>query len=159
MKVRRRARGWSQRELAERLERELGYPVHQTTVAKWEKPGRRRLALDDALAIASALDVPLVSMLDGTLLHPWIRVKVVPKRPALHPREVQQWLKAEKTLPWQNARAFAIALGEEKWWELASNLAAGEADRQRVIEQTTQALREDEERGLARQEKEENDDG
>src|SRR6266516_3430242 len=115
--ARRNTRKWSQAELAERLTSQLGRPINQSTVARLEA-GKRRIALDDALAIASALDVPLVSMLDGTYLDPWVRVKVVPKKPALHPRQVRKWFHADDSLPWQDAKAFAFALREEKWREL-----------------------------------------
>lgn len=49
-------RGWSARQLAERLE-ELGYPLSRVTIAKIENR-QRGVSLDDAVALAAALDVP-----------------------------------------------------------------------------------------------------
>ena len=66
MRTQRDRKGWTQRQLAERLE-ELGFPVHQTTVGKWEA-GERKISLDEAMAICVALDVAPSSMIAGAFL-------------------------------------------------------------------------------------------
>lgn len=63
MSERRRAKGWSQTELAKRVT-EAGIKFHQTTVQRIES-GERPLRLTEALAIADALDAKFEAMLRG----------------------------------------------------------------------------------------------
>lgn len=63
MSERRRAKGWSQTELAKRVT-EAGVKFHQTTVQRIES-GERPLRLTEALAIAEALDAKFETMLRG----------------------------------------------------------------------------------------------
>lgn len=55
----REERGWSQADLAERLA-EVGFPVHQTTVAKLES-GRRPLRVAEVYALALIFRIPAAS--------------------------------------------------------------------------------------------------
>lgn len=54
-------RGWSQAELAKRVTA-LGHALDKTALTKLEG-GNRKVTLDDAVALAAALDVPLLAML------------------------------------------------------------------------------------------------
>ena len=56
----RQARNWSQEDLAEQL-RELGFDMHQTTVAKLEK-GSRPLRVAEAAAISTIFGVPALAV-------------------------------------------------------------------------------------------------
>lgn len=59
----RQARNWKQEDLAEKL-RELGFEMHQTTVAKLEK-GSRPLRVAEASAIATIFGVPPLAVFLG----------------------------------------------------------------------------------------------
>jgi transcriptional regulator with XRE-family HTH domain len=59
----RRARNWSQEDLAERL-RQHGFEMHQTTVAKIER-GTRPLRVSEAAAIATIFRVPPLAVFLG----------------------------------------------------------------------------------------------
>lgn len=81
----RKALGYSnQAKLAKRLA-EIGYPMHETAIARIES-GARKVTIDDVVAIAAALDVALVSLLfplddDATVqLAPKLKVDVVKAR-------------------------------------------------------------------------------
>lgn len=68
----RERQGWSQRQLAERLE-VLGYPINRVTLAKIEGGGTRarNVSVEEMLALAAALSVPplmLLVPLDGRRL-------------------------------------------------------------------------------------------
>jgi transcriptional regulator with XRE-family HTH domain len=94
-------RGLSLQDLADRLTR-LGFPMDRTTLNKLEN-GRRGLSLDEALAIAAALDVsPLhlfVPIMDSEQL------EIAPKVTAGAVR-ARKWLRGEQPLPIQDAFAF-----------------------------------------------------
>ena len=73
----RTSRDWSQEKLAEVLG-EMGWPTHQTAIAKMEA-GKRRVTIEDALRLAAALDVSPVALFlprDGSdvLLSPVLRL-------------------------------------------------------------------------------------
>lgn len=59
----RKARSWSQEDLAQRLT-DLGFDVHQTTVAKIERGGRP-LRVAEAVALAQILRVPTLAVFYG----------------------------------------------------------------------------------------------
>lgn len=59
MQMLREERGWSQADLAERLA-EVGWPVHQTTVAKLEA-GRRPLRVAEVYALSLIFRIPAAS--------------------------------------------------------------------------------------------------
>jgi len=59
----RQARNWSQEDLASRLS-EVGVEMHQTTVAKLER-GARPLRVSEAVAIATAMGEPVLSVFYG----------------------------------------------------------------------------------------------
>jgi transcriptional regulator with XRE-family HTH domain len=60
----RRARGWTQDDLAERLTA-AGFPIHQTTVAKMEG-GTRPTNVGEIAALAELFDVPIGTLFDRT---------------------------------------------------------------------------------------------
>lgn len=59
----RRARSWSQEDLAQKMT-ELGFEMHQTTVAKIER-GTRPLRVAEAVALAQVFDVPALAVFHG----------------------------------------------------------------------------------------------
>lgn len=59
----RKARGWSQDDLASELN-DLGFEMHQTTVAKIER-GARPLRVSEAVAIAHIFGVPALAVFNG----------------------------------------------------------------------------------------------
>ena len=67
-------RGWTQTQLADRLAR-AGYPLGQTDLSRIES-GRRRLSVDDLVAISAALNVSPARILDGSRLEPQPPVRV-----------------------------------------------------------------------------------
>jgi transcriptional regulator with XRE-family HTH domain len=58
----RKSRGWTQAELAERLE-EVGYPKTRDTLTKLESGQQRGISVDDVFALAAALGVNPVHLL------------------------------------------------------------------------------------------------
>jgi len=59
----RRARDWSQDFLAEQMS-DLGFEMHQTTVAKIER-GARPLRVSEAVALSTIFDVPALAVFQG----------------------------------------------------------------------------------------------
>jgi transcriptional regulator with XRE-family HTH domain len=113
MRVMREGRGWSQKQLADELTK-LGYPVHQTTIGKWET-GARRLTLDDALVISSALSLQLVHMLSGSYLRGRdVQVKLTPKLHGFVPSTMRNWLRGQQSLPWEDAWRFRTEVSDDE---------------------------------------------
>ena len=83
----RKARGFSQAQLAKRLT-EIGYKMHETSIARIES-GERRVSLDDAMAISLALGCQLAQLVappDATA-----RVEITER--AVFPSEhVREWI-------------------------------------------------------------------
>lgn len=63
LKEARTRRGWKQSDLSQRVT-ELGHPLDRATIAKIEQD-KRGVTLDDAVALAAALDVPPFALLLG----------------------------------------------------------------------------------------------
>jgi len=88
---------WSQRRLADELA-ELGYPLNQTSIARIES-GHRDVSLNDALAIAAALDVsPIHFVADraGSTPTQLTGTREVP------PREMREWMRGHRPLGYDN---------------------------------------------------------
>lgn len=116
MRAQRERRGWSQRQLAERLDT-LGLRVHQTTVGKWES-GERGLSLDEALAITAALDLAPVHMISGSYLEAQGRQPAVTlggEMSAATAREMRQWVRGERPLRGQDERRFRTEIAPDEW--------------------------------------------
>jgi transcriptional regulator with XRE-family HTH domain len=161
MRLQRDGRGWSQDALARRLSTELGKPIHQSTVGKWET-GARRLSLDDAVAIASVLNTPLVHMLAGSYLRGKdVRVKVTPKSPAVMPEEMRKWVRGYSALTWHDFRNFmaSVVPEDEEFGPILERLAAAQAASDAAVTQFTQDMVDDEERLLGEQEEKGDSDG
>lgn len=56
--------GLSQAEFAERLSARIGVPVYPSTVTRIEK-GERAVKLDEAVAMADVLGLPITALIDG----------------------------------------------------------------------------------------------
>lgn len=65
MRTLRAYRGWSQEQLAREVTRR-GYPVKRTLLAAIESGRKRGVSVDLAVALASALDVPVMVLLGLT---------------------------------------------------------------------------------------------
>jgi len=117
-------RGWTQKQLAERLAKS-GYPRSQTDVSRLES-GERGLSVDDLVALACALNVSPVRLLEGAFLDspPDVAVTsgvVVPYR------RFRSWLRGGKPLPadkdWRAdseepwSGAYYRAVSDEDWLE------------------------------------------
>jgi transcriptional regulator with XRE-family HTH domain len=156
MRLQREGRGWSQDALARRLSTELGKEIHQSTVGKWET-GARRLTLDDAIAIASVLNTPLVHMLAGSYLRGEnVRVKVTPKAPAVMPEEFRKWVRGYSALTWHDFRNFmaSVVPEDEEFGPILERLAAGQAASDAAVAQVAQDFIDDEARLEAEQKEE-----
>lgn len=106
-------RGWSLRQLASRLE-ELGYPLRASALNKIEH-AQRDISLDDAVAIAVALEVPLpllflpygdedgVALTPGRKVHPDMALKWIACDEPMTGSDLSAWHKA--VLPVQLHRA------------------------------------------------------
>lgn len=95
-------KGWtSQQQLADRLN-VLGHAVDRSTIARLEA-GKRGVSLDEACAIAAALEVsPLSLMLP---LDPGEPIAVAPKLSASS-QAVREWIRGDEPLPGQDRQFF-----------------------------------------------------
>ena len=91
----RESRGWSQAELARRLE-EIGYPKSASTLSKLESGSYRNVSLDDAFALAAALGLSPVHLL--TPLDDQEPVAVTP-RLTLDAWLVRAWVRGDAAIP------------------------------------------------------------
>jgi transcriptional regulator with XRE-family HTH domain len=92
----RQERGWTQAQLAARLE-QTGHPLGQTNLSRIES-GQRRLSIDDLTAICAALNVSPLRVLTGDRLDPQPPVTVVP--PVTVPlSRYRSWLRSTTPLP------------------------------------------------------------
>jgi len=105
----RKARGWSQKQLAERMS-EIGHPIHRVKLAKIEKERARSVTLEDVLALSYALDVsplymfiPLDDVGDGPAL-------VVSGAGAIPAPEARKWMRGRELLDGQDPYVFALQM-------------------------------------------------
>jgi transcriptional regulator with XRE-family HTH domain len=92
MKALRAARGWSARELGDRLEA-AGYGLNAAAVTNVEQ-GRRHLALDEWVAVADVLGEPPMAMLippEGETVH-------LPDGTELNARQLASWVTGQSDL-------------------------------------------------------------
>jgi hypothetical protein len=97
---------WSLNEFAARM-RDLGVPLHKTTVTKVEN-AERRVHLDELLAFAYALDVaPVHLFVPPDLQREDVQVEVVPGV-APGPYVLRKWIRGEVPLRGQDARRYEL---------------------------------------------------
>jgi hypothetical protein len=116
VRIQRERKAWSQSRLATRLAR-LGFPVHQTTVGKWEA-GERRVMLDEALAICVALDVCPMHMIAGSYLGPSVddaSIALSPITPPVTPRQMRLWLRGLQPLWGQDEKRYTTEVAPDEW--------------------------------------------
>lgn len=116
MRIQRERKGWTQKQLASRLVA-LGFPVHQTTVGKWES-GDRRISLDDALAISAALDVSPASMISGAFLPVPPSAAVIAlsgETPPVSGLEMRMWVRGQQPLWGQDERRYFTEVPADEW--------------------------------------------
>jgi transcriptional regulator with XRE-family HTH domain len=91
----RQSRGWSQAQLAQRLD-EIGYPMARSTLTKLENGRYRNISINDAFALAAALAIAPVFLLaplaDGT------PVSITP-RLTVSAAHARAWFRGQVTLP------------------------------------------------------------
>jgi transcriptional regulator with XRE-family HTH domain len=100
--IARRARNWSQARLAKILD-ELGHPMHPTALSRIEKE-TRQVTIDDAVAIAAALDVALVHMIFP--IHPEGKVALTPKL-EVDVAKATRWARGRQPLDPANVRMYS----------------------------------------------------
>lgn len=93
---------WRQDDLASRLG-ELGFPLDRVAISKIEK-GRRSVKLEEAMAIAYALDVSPNQLF--TSYDQETRVRVVAEKRPFVPGVVRRWIAGYWTLPDQDDKFF-----------------------------------------------------
>jgi transcriptional regulator with XRE-family HTH domain len=116
MRIQRARKGWTQKQLAARLAK-LGFDVHQTTIGKWEA-GERRITLDEALAIAVALDVDPTHMVAGSYSDvPFARPSIAlsPKTPPLSARQMRMWVRGQQPVWGQDEKRYYTEVGPDEW--------------------------------------------
>jgi transcriptional regulator with XRE-family HTH domain len=93
----RRKRGWTQEDLASRLD-DLGFPIHRVTLGQIEKGGTRarNVTLEEVLAIALALGVPPVMMMAPFSIE--VRLRVVGRRTPAPPDVARAWIVGHQLL-------------------------------------------------------------
>jgi transcriptional regulator with XRE-family HTH domain len=98
----RKRHGWSQQRLAERL-KELDYEIPRVTIAKIEK-GQRLVKLDEAFAIAYALDVSPLHLLVPIENEP--RVLLAGGEQPFEPQWARDWIRGYEPAIGQDPRMF-----------------------------------------------------
>lgn len=101
----RERRGISQQELGDAL----GWP--QSTVARLEL-GKRPVSVSDLLALAWALDVAPVYLLDGSFQTSDVPVQQTLRIPTPHARK---WIRGGEPLPGLNYRAYFENIPDDEW--------------------------------------------
>jgi transcriptional regulator with XRE-family HTH domain len=109
----RKARGWTQKYLAERIAERGGVglrqPLHRVRLAKLESDPEkaRRVTLEEVLAISYALDVSPVYMI-APLEFDGPRLLVTGEVQAADPGDARAWFRGEEPLPGQDEFTFTI---------------------------------------------------
>ena len=135
MRIQRERKGWTQKQLANKLVT-LGFPVHQTTVGKWES-GDRRITIDDALAISAALDVCPAFMLSGAYLPVSPNSAVIALSEMTAPvsgLEMRMWMRGQQPLWEQDERRYFTEVPSDEWHGIRSvGMGALLQDVQRLV--------------------------
>jgi transcriptional regulator with XRE-family HTH domain len=116
MRIQRARKGWTQKQLAAGLAK-LGFVVHQTTIGKWET-GERRITLDEALAIAVALDVDPTHMVAGSYSDvPFARPSIAlsAETPPLSARQMRMWVRGRQPVWGQDEKRYYTEVGPDEW--------------------------------------------
>lgn len=107
----RERRGWSQADLAERVNDLVGEGWHQTTVAKIEK-GQRQIDVRALLFLAVALDVSPLHLIvprdDDAVL-------TVTEKHEVSASEARAWIRGEQPLPDMDDRVFRTEVPDAEW--------------------------------------------
>jgi transcriptional regulator with XRE-family HTH domain len=114
----RESRRMTQQQLVDKLS-EMGVDPKpaRATIARTEL-GERNIGLDEAFALAAALDVsPARLMLPA---HEAVRVAITPNLD-VSARDARMWLRGSKALPGQDGRTFLTDVSDEEWIVLQNN--------------------------------------
>lgn len=111
MKEVRTRRGWTQQDLADRLQ-DLGLNVDQSTIARIEKGQIKRVTLDDALAIAAALGVQPVQLM--VPMKADNRVALAPNL-IVEPSLARRWIRGQRTLRPEDERTYFSEVSDLEW--------------------------------------------
>lgn len=125
----RKRRGWSQEQLARRVDEELGVPIHRVTIAKIESGGKRaqHVELQEVLALSLALGVSPLHMI--VPFGADARLRVAPRKQAVGPVLARRWLQGVDTLLDEDPRWFFTEVPPDEWEALrqaASEVRLGE---------------------------------
>jgi transcriptional regulator with XRE-family HTH domain len=105
----RKAKGWSQQDLADRLG-ELGTPMDRATVARTEG-GTRGLSLDDAFLFAAALGVRPTSVFFGFVYNDPVQLSPKLTLPA---GEARRWMHGQHPLRPEDFRTYYTEVPDEE---------------------------------------------
>ena len=108
----RKARGLSQRDVAERLA-DLGVTMHQTAIAKIEK-GDRRVTIEDALLLAFVLDVAPVNL----FLPLADNIPMALGNVTVQSGEMRAWARGFTPLPGQDSRTYLTQVPDGEWAQI-----------------------------------------
>jgi transcriptional regulator with XRE-family HTH domain len=146
----RESRRMTQQQLADKLAA-LGVNPKpaRATIARTEL-GERNVGLDEAFALATALDVsPMRLVLPQ---HEAARVAITPNLD-VSPRDARQWLRGIKALPGQDGRTFLTDVSDEEWIVLQNSLSPSLAGAARLNDQVNEELARRAEREAEREER------
>jgi transcriptional regulator with XRE-family HTH domain len=141
MKLQRERKGWTQKQLAARLG-QLGFPVHQTTIGKWEAH-ERRITLDEALAISVALDVAPSHMIAGSFLRSKIDspgIALSAKTPPVSTRLMRTWIQGLQPLWGQDEKRYFTEVSPDEW---RATRLAGMSELLRSVQKLAEAWADD----------------
>lgn len=134
--------GMSQQALVGKLG-ELGYPLDRSAVARMERPGNRKVSVDDLVALAVVLNTSPINLL--TPSGPDDVVAVTPKT-EITGRQMRRWCRGWEPLDAQDSGSFHDQAARTDWFFLHDSLFLSYAD---LIEREAEAaLRNDEQERL-----------